>query len=68
MKPIKNVLVTGSNGYIGSILTPLLEGEVYNVTGLDTGYFDYPQCQFKKHKYPVRILKKDIRHISREDL
>jgi nucleoside-diphosphate-sugar epimerase len=31
-----NVLVTGNNGYIGSVLTRLLLEKGYQLTGLDT--------------------------------
>ena len=33
------VLVTGSDGYIGSILCPMLERAGHDVVGLDTGLF-----------------------------
>ena len=33
------VLVTGSEGYIGSVLVPLLVDRGHDVVGLDTGYF-----------------------------
>ena len=33
------VLVTGSKGYIGSVLTDELIKKKYDVVGLDTGYF-----------------------------
>jgi len=47
MNGIKTILVTGSNGYIGSLLTPLLEKEGFKVIGLDATYFDDPECYFK---------------------
>ena len=36
---MKNVLVTGSEGYIGSVLVPLLIKNGYNVVGFDTCFF-----------------------------
>ena len=33
------VLVTGHDGYIGSVMTPLLAAAGHDVTGLDTGLF-----------------------------
>jgi nucleoside-diphosphate-sugar epimerase len=36
---MKNILVTGNLGYIGSVLTNVLKEQNYNVTGLDVGYF-----------------------------
>lgn len=68
MNSIKTILVTGSNGYIGSLLTPLLEKEGFNVVGLDTAYFDDPECQFKKTPSLKKFIKKDVRHITTEDL
>ena len=32
------VLVTGADGFIGSVLTPLLVDRGFEVTGLDTGF------------------------------
>jgi FKBP-type peptidyl-prolyl cis-trans isomerase FkpA len=34
-----NVLLTGADGYIGSVLTPMLMRHGHRVTGLDTGYY-----------------------------
>ena len=36
----KKVLVTGSLGYIGSILTPYLKDRGFEVIGYDTGFFE----------------------------
>lgn len=33
------VLVTGTDGYIGSIMGPYLMERGFDVTGLDTGYY-----------------------------
>lgn len=68
MVNIKNVLVTGSNGYIGSLLVPLLKQKNYKVWGLDTSYFDDPECHFKKTTLPDKFIKKDIRDIKAADL
>jgi nucleoside-diphosphate-sugar epimerase len=35
----KRVLVTGTDGYIGSVLAPVLLQQGYDVIGLDTGYY-----------------------------
>jgi len=61
-----NVLVTGSEGYIGSVLCERLQQLKFDVVGLDTDY--YCGCDFKKHTGPRRIIKKDIRKISRSDV
>ncbi|MGK0291324.1 MAG: nucleoside-diphosphate-sugar epimerase [bacterium] len=62
-----NILVTGNQGYIGSVLVPILQERGYSVTGYDTGYFSnclLEQPVTKKYKH----IKKDIRDISIEDL
>ena len=33
------ILVTGHQGYIGSVMTPYLRAEGHNVVGLDTEFF-----------------------------
>lgn len=62
------VLVTGCNGYIGSLLVPLLKDAGHFVVGMDIGYFDDPECQFKKSEEPNRFIKKDVRDIAEGDL
>ena len=62
-----NVLVTGNNGYIGSMLTPLLLSKDHRVVGLDTNY--YGGCQFNGFSYPkLKQITKDIRAVSKGDL
>ncbi len=53
------VLVTGSRGYIGSVMVPLLVAEGHQVTGMDTDF--YEQCTFGEWKDPVQTIRKDIR-------
>lgn len=61
-----NILVTGNNGYIGSILTELLLRKGYDVTGFDTNYFK--ECEFNKFHFEIKQINKDIRNVSMEDL
>jgi len=62
-----NVLVTGNNGYIGSVLTGLLLEKGYQVTGFDTNY--YKGCEFNEFHYPqINQINKDIRAVSKRDL
>ena len=60
------VLVTGSEGYVGSVLCPLLEDAGKEVVRFDTGYFEdeYLIPPNSSGKY----IKKDIRLINEEDL
>ncbi|MDO8467191.1 MAG: SDR family oxidoreductase [bacterium] len=67
MDKLKKVLVTGSNGYIGSLLVPLLQEKGYEVLGVDAGYFDDPECVFKKTAN-FTAIKKDVRDINESDL
>lgn len=61
------VLVTGSEGYIGTVLVQELLKRGFKVTGLDTGYFmEGWFYDIEKKEYP--FLKKDIRAVTAEDL
>lgn len=61
---MKNILITGGGGYIGTNLTKALLSEGYNVTVLDTFWFGN---YLEKHK-KLKILKKDIRDVTKKDL
>ena len=61
---MKNILITGGGGYVGTNLTNELLADNCNVTALDTFWFGN---YLKKHKR-LKILKKDIRDISKKDL
>lgn len=61
------VLVTGHNGYIGSILTGLLADAGHEVVGLDNYMFE--SCTFgPESSPPVRSIRKDIRDVDLGDL
>jgi nucleoside-diphosphate-sugar epimerase len=60
------VLVPGHNGYIGSVLVPLLEQAGHEVVGLDTDIF--AGCIFGDAPAEVPSLTKDVRDIQTEDL
>jgi nucleoside-diphosphate-sugar epimerase len=59
------ILVTGNAGYIGSVMCPMLAENGFEVTGLDTGYFD--GCDFGNYTPPFRQIVKDIRDIEVTD-
>jgi len=60
------VLITGHQGYVGSVLTPLAVEAGYDVTGLDTGYF--ADCTLVPDVVEVPVIRKDIRHLVPHDL
>jgi len=62
----KRVLITGHNGYIGSVMTPHLLQAGYEITGLDTGYFS--ECTLVQGGGDVPTVKKDIRDLTAKDL
>jgi nucleoside-diphosphate-sugar epimerase len=60
------VLVTGHNGYIGTVLTPLLQEAGHEVVGLDSDLFR--SCTFGVEPPPVRSIEADIRDVQVPDL
>ncbi len=61
---MKNILITGGGGYIGTNLTKELLKEGYNITVLDTFWFG----NYLKKNKKLKILKKDIRDVVEKDL
>jgi nucleoside-diphosphate-sugar epimerase len=60
------ILVTGHNGYIGSVLVPMLEQADHEVVGLDTDIF--APCLFGQNGHEVESLRADVRDVEVEDL
>ena len=60
------ILVTGSQGYIGTILVPMLTKKGHEVVGLDTDY--YQRCGFGGYMTKSHYIKKDIRDILITDI
>lgn len=60
------VLVTGHNGYIGSILCGLFRAHGHDVVGLDSYLFG--GCLFGEDVEDVPSIRKDVRDVSRQDL
>ncbi len=56
---VKNILVTGSNGYIGTVLVSLLKKRGYNITGWDTDFFK--KNVLGKYKDPIKSVQLDVR-------
>lgn len=62
-----NTLITGTEGYLGSLLAPLLIERGHDVTGVDVGYYRSGYLYNAKGNQP-RTLVKDIRHLTLDDL
>jgi nucleoside-diphosphate-sugar epimerase len=62
-----NVLVTGTDGYLGSLLAPLLLRQGHEVVGIDTGYYKAGWLYNPPGTSP-KTLVKDIRQIESSDL
>jgi nucleoside-diphosphate-sugar epimerase len=60
------VLVTGSHGYIGTVLVPMLMKKGYEVVGLDTDY--YERCTFSGSVPDVETIYKDVRDVEKHDI
>jgi nucleoside-diphosphate-sugar epimerase len=61
------VFVTGTEGYLGSLLVPELLRRGFEVLGLDTGYYQERMLYRKGETAPI-TLAKDLRQIEVEDL
>ena len=61
------VLVTGCDGYLGSLVAPLLMRRGHDVTGVDTGYYKCGYLYNAGGDTP-RTIVKDIRHLTADDL
>jgi nucleoside-diphosphate-sugar epimerase len=61
------ILVTGTEGYLGSLLAPLLINEGHDVLGLDTGYYKAGWL-YNTNSVTPKTLNKDLRRVTREDL
>jgi len=61
------ILVTGTEGYLGSLLPPLLIEKGHEVIGLDTGFYKVGWL-YNGTEVTAKTLNKDIRNIQPEDL
>jgi nucleoside-diphosphate-sugar epimerase len=62
-----NILVTGTEGYLGSLLPPLLIERGHEVIGVDTGFYKAGWL-YNGTEVTAKTLNKDIRKITPEDL
>jgi nucleoside-diphosphate-sugar epimerase len=61
------VLITGTEGYLGSLLPPLLIERGHEITGVDTGFYKVGWL-YNGTQMTAKTLNKDIRHITSDDL
>jgi nucleoside-diphosphate-sugar epimerase len=61
------VLVTGTEGYLGSLLAPILMERGHEVIGVDTGFYKVGWL-YNGTELTAKTLNKDLRHITSEDL
>ena len=64
----KSILITGSEGYLGSVLVPFLIKKGFSVTGIDTCFFNEFRLDFKDYKNQYKFIKSDVRDITEDDL
>ena len=62
----KRVLVTGHDGYIGTVLVPMLQGAGLDVVGLDSGLFH--DCTFGAEPESPPAITMDIRDVGVEEM
>src|ERR1700693_4350968 len=67
MDIIGRILVTGTEGYLGSLLAPELARQGYEVIGLDTGFYK-ERVLYRGGGIAPLTLDKDLRHIGVKDL
>jgi nucleoside-diphosphate-sugar epimerase len=61
------VLVTGTEGYLGSLLAPILLQKGHDVLAVDTGFYKVGWL-YNGTELTAKTLNKDIRHLTSEDL
>lgn len=60
------ILVTGNQGYIGSVLVPMLQENGHEVIGYDIGY--YKDCLLYNDNITIKQISKDIRDVVLADV
>lgn len=61
------ILVTGTEGYIGSLLAPILMQRGHEVIGVDTGFYKVGWL-YNGTNLTAKTLNKDLRHITADDI
>lgn len=60
------VLVTGHQGYLGTVMVPILRDAGHDVTGLDCGFFE--DCVLGPAPVDPPSIRVDLRDVTREQL
>ena len=60
------VLVTGHQGYLGTVMVPILQAAGHDVTGLDSGFF--ADCVLGPAPQDPPGIRVDLRDVTREQL
>jgi len=60
------ILLTGSKGYIGTVMAPRLQAEGHDIVGLDSDY--YARCTFGSLEQDFKTIRKDVRDMELSDL
>ena len=63
----KRIIVTGHNGFIGTLLVKLLLKKKYKVTGIDTNYYN-KDCGFYPYTPEISEIICDIRKVTEQDI
>src|SRR5271154_5553401 len=61
------LLVTGTDGYVGTLMADVLTKRGHHVTGLDTGFYR-DGLLYDGVQPPAQYVKKDIRRVTTDDL
>lgn len=62
----RRILITGHEGYIGSVMAPFFLKAGYDVVGLDAGFFR--ECSLIPNQNQIPSISKDIREVEASDL
>jgi nucleoside-diphosphate-sugar epimerase len=61
------ILITGTEGYLGSLLSPQLMKKGHDIVAVDTGFYKVGWL-YNGSRLTAQTLNKDIRHIAADDL
>src|SRR5262245_55305231 len=60
------ILLTGSRGYIGTVMAPFLVDAGHEVVGVDTDL--YRRCTFGSWREAIHTIEKDVRELRASDV